>query len=206
MKNIKTLILTFSVVFTFLPAGAQSNAILFEDVRDGRQYKLVTIDDQVWMAENLDYGDEQKTCFNNDPADCEIYGGLYTWEVAQEICPAGWHLPTMDEWKALSDYLGIDDAGQKIKSSSLDSIPWDGTNESGFTAISAGAGNGKGFHRKGDWALFWSASEYSEQRAWFAQLDGYWYEQPPKYKNIYLGWYYLKINQFSVRCVKDQTQ
>jgi uncharacterized protein (TIGR02145 family) len=187
-----------------LPFFAQTPGDPIEDPRDGQRYRTVQIGNQVWMAQNLNFGDEEKTCYGQDPAHCETYGGLYTWEVAGGVCPDGWHLPSKKEWEELSEFLGRDEAGQKLKTSRSDPRPWDGTNESGFSAIPSGAGNGEGFHRMGDWALYWSSTEYNSERAWFAQLDGYWYAHPPKYKNLYVGWYYLKTNQFSVRCVLGQ--
>ncbi len=183
--------------------GLQAQDEMLTDPRDGQQYLTVRIGDQHWMAENLNYDGGVRTCYDRDPARCGEYGGLYSWEVATEVCPAGWHLPTHDEWIALSEFLGNDEAGQKMKAGSRDPVPWDGNNQSGFSAIPAGAGNGEGFHRMGDWALFWSATAYNGQRAWFAQLDGFWYPSPPKYKNLYVGWYYLKSNLFSVRCIEN---
>jgi hypothetical protein len=50
------------------------------DGRDGNVYKTITIGNQVWMAENLR--------FDN---------GKYTWTVAQDVCPGGWHLPSQEE-------------------------------------------------------------------------------------------------------------
>ena len=176
----------------------------FTDPRDGESYRIVRIGDQLWMAENLRYLDAG-VCYENDPLMCGKYGALYTWEESREVCPEGWRLPAREDWEELSAFLGEKEAGQRIKASPEDAIPWDGNNETGFTALPAGAGNGEGFHRMGDWALFWSSTPYNDRRAWFAQLDGYWYEQPPKYRNIYIGWYYLKLNQFSVRCIRQET-
>ena len=181
----------------------QLPADIFVDPRDGLQYKTVQIGDQIWMAENLNYGGNEKVCYDHDPGNCSIYGGLYTWETAATVCPEGWRLPSREDWTELSEFLGVREAGQKLKAAMGDVPAWDGTNESGFSAIPAGAGNGEEFQRMGDWALFWSSSEFSDQRAWFAQLDGYWYPAPPKYRNLYVGWYYLKSNQFSVRCIKS---
>ncbi len=183
----------------------QAQDELLTDPRDGQQYRTVWIGGQHWMAENLNFDGGGKACYGWDQAGCEGYGGLYTWEEAREGCPAGWHLPTREDWEALSVFLGTEEAGQKMKAGKEDPVPWDGSNESGFSAIPAGAGNGEGFHRRGDWALFWSATEYNGQRAWFAQLDGFWYPSPPKYKTLYVGWYYLKTNLFSVRCIENQT-
>ncbi len=204
MRNLNTCLL-ISLMLLSVPAGAQITGV-FTDPRDGQQYPAVIIGEQCWMAKNLNYADAIRSCYGDELKNCDQYGGLYTWEAAQEVCPAGWHIPSTEEWEALTSFLGIKEAGQKLKSTPEDSIPWDGTNETGFSALPAGAGNGEGFHRKGNWALFWSSTEYNDQRAWFTQLDGFWYEQPPKYKNLYMGWYYLKSNLFSVRCIKDQTE
>lgn len=105
----------------------------FTDIRNGKVYKTVQIGEQIWMAENLnigtmihssnggDYNDgyqkdnsrAEKYCYNNDPANCELYGGLYQWdeamaysesEKATGLCPVGWHLPTKSEWRELVLY------------------------------------------------------------------------------------------------------
>lgn len=196
--------LAFLLLLLSFKLAGQSPSDPFEDSRDGQRYQTVQIGEQVWMARNLNFGSGSKTCYDHDPENCVKYGALYTWEESREVCPDGWHLPSKSEWKILSEYLGVAEAGQKLKASPDDPIAWDGTNEAGFTALSAGAGNGEGFHRMGDWALFWSSTESDDYRAWFAQLDGYWYQAPPKYTNLYLGSYYLKTNQFSVRCIKGQ--
>lgn len=60
-----------------------------EDDRDGRIYRYVRIDIQNWMAENLNYGDT-----------------AYSWNEAKTACPAGWHLPSKEEWDYLFRSIG----------------------------------------------------------------------------------------------------
>ena len=205
MKKVRAVLGVASIFGSMaIQVDGQSPADQFADQRDGQVYETVRIGDQIWIARNLNFSYGSKTCYDNAPDFCIKYGALYSWEEAMEVCPDGWHLPSKDEWEVLIGHLGVADAGQKLKASPDDAIPWDGTNETGFTALSAGAGNGEGFHRMGDWALFWSSTESSTERAWFTQLDGYWYQVPAKYTKLYVGSYYLKTNQFSVRCIKDQ--
>jgi uncharacterized protein (TIGR02145 family) len=38
-----------------------------------------------------------------------MYGRLYTWEVANKVCPRGWRLPTKSEFEGLLSYAGGSD-------------------------------------------------------------------------------------------------
>jgi len=193
----------------------------FTDSRDGKIYNTVLIGGQCWMSENLDAGKVvydfqqqdngiiEKTCYDNDPANCNAYGGLYTWHEAtqwnqsdQGICPDGWRLPSKEDWQTLVSELGIEDAGQRMKVTGDYTPAWDGDNSSGFTAIPAGVGYENNFGRIAKWAVFWSSTPEDEDYAWFAQLDNYWYQAPPKYKILFIGDHFVKENGFSVRCVK----
>jgi len=97
------------------------------DDRDGKTYNTLLVNDQCWMAQNLNIGvripgtnDQtdnaiiEKYCYLNSEANCDVYGGLYQWNEMMQystnqgikgICPTGWHLPSDAEWTNFSDYV-----------------------------------------------------------------------------------------------------
>ena len=185
------------------------------DARDGRSYPTVAIGGQCWMALNLDHGvvvpdarprdasAVEKSCYGNDPGSCRTYGGLYTWDEARQACPAGWHLPSREEWETLAAHLGTATAGEKLKARK-DHVPaFDGTDEVGFTALPAGTAFRGAFGRQGDWGVFWTATENGPERAVSVTLDRLWHPAPPRYRNVVFDEAYLKENAFSVRCTSE---
>jgi len=98
------------------PSGFNCGTSL-TDARDNNVYPTVQIGSQCWMAANLNYSQEtgMEWCYDDDIANCEIYGKLYNWDAAMQgesgsttepsgvrgICPEGWHLPSHHEWTTL---------------------------------------------------------------------------------------------------------
>ncbi len=99
-------------------------ASTFTDSRDGQTYKIIEFEiplvggvsvKRTWMAENLNYKSSDSYCFANEPAYCEVYGRLYTFQSALESCPEGWKLPTVKDWQKLaSKYDGMSEAGDDM--------------------------------------------------------------------------------------------
>ncbi|MDR2556001.1 MAG: PEGA domain-containing protein [Fibromonadaceae bacterium] len=175
--------------------------------RDGKEYKMIVIGKQTWMAENLNYNADGSKCYDNKPANCDKYGRLYDWNTAKTACPSGWHLPSDKDWNVLmkfvnpncSDNSNCEDAGTKLKAIS----GWNtskgykaGTDDYGFAALPGGYGSSNGkFNTIGNYGYWWSASEYVANLAYNRIMN---YNSEGVYGNLSEDNYL-----FSVRCVKD---
>lgn len=189
-------------VFCCLVAVCSESEGTFKDARDGRVYKTVKIGKQTWMAENLKYKPGSGSwAYNDDENNVEQYGRLYNWETAKTVCPAGWHLPSNEEWTALADFLGGSPvAGYKIRATTdwaYDGSSKKGTNESGFNALPAGIRSGGSFIILGLGSRFWTSTPAGSvlENAW-ASILGYGYDDL-----LLLG--QPRTDGYSVRCVKD---
>jgi uncharacterized protein (TIGR02145 family) len=203
------------IVFSTTPAidSCRSKAFIYQ----GKLYNTVSVGNQCWMAENLDVGmmvtgvitqtdndTTEKYCYNNDPLNCALYGGLYQWNEAMQyvstegvrgICPAGWHIPTLIEYQTLSSSVG--DFGNALKAVGQGSGFGGGANTSGFSALLAGGRTGDGgFFGPGIAGYFWSSTELGSAYANGLDLQ---------YNNggVFLHNYGYKTIGASVRCIED---
>ena len=196
----------------------------FTDSRDNEVYAVVQIGNQCWMAENLRYNASGSWLNSANPS--TSYGRLYDWATVmngattsssnpsgvQGICPSGWHLPSDSEWNELEMALGmpaVDTAnttayrgthGTGMKSTtgwnSSGNFSGNGTNASGFNVFPAGNYYLGSFSYLGDYAVFWSSTEYSSSTAWRRYL---FYLST----GVSRGGGDNKAAGFSCRCVKD---
>ncbi|NNV57272.1 fibrobacter succinogenes major paralogous domain-containing protein [Limnovirga soli] len=137
--------------------------------------------------------------YKNDPR----YGKLYNWYAVKDprgLAPAGWHVPSNEEWITLTNNLGgATVAGGKMKETGT--VHWqspnaDATNSSGFTALPGGTRYYLGeFVDVGGYGYWWSATEWYTNAAYYRYLT-YFY-------GTISGTTDYKNNGFSVRCVKD---
>jgi uncharacterized protein (TIGR02145 family) len=219
------------------------NAIIYA----GESYPTVQIGRQCWFAKNLNVGtminssasvDSQrnngvteKYCYNNDTANCTIYGGLYQWAEAVQyqngasnsaslstpftghvrgICPTGWHLPSDAEYCTLTTFLDA--------SVNCSTFGWSGTNAGGkmkstsglWASPNTGATDSSGFS-----AL---PGGYRDTNGAFTNIGGnfdIWSSSESSSSNaivrvllydnsfIYRASYSFKSYGFSARCIQD---
>jgi uncharacterized protein (TIGR02145 family) len=187
------------------------------DSRDGQTYKTVKLGDQTWLAHNLNYEtDDGSWCYDDDPANCETFGRLYTWDAAMTACPDGWHLASDGEWSTLIKYLDRKADPSSITESSIaggmlkatgtledGTGPWKSPNQgatdaSGFSSEAGGARYEDGTYIVlGMHAIYWTSSEYDANLVWFRILD---YGIADIYRD-YNG--ITKGMGLSVRCMMD---
>ncbi len=134
------------------------------DTRDGKRYATVLIGNQCWMAQDLNIGARidapafqtdnsivEKYCYDNLESNCDLWGGLYQWPElmgytatpgTRGICPAGWHVPTDEEFKILE---GNVDSQFGPGSKEWDKIGWRGFDAGvNLRATTGWSGNGNG--------------------------------------------------------------
>jgi uncharacterized protein (TIGR02145 family) len=166
--------------------------------RNGDAIPLVT-DDSQWL--NLT---SAAYCnYSNDENNAALYGRLYNFYTAvdnRNLCPTGWHVPTMDEFNSLIDLIGWN-------AYDYESI---NTYNYGFSALSGGCRlvNYIGYPQY-NYVVSFSGGEY-----WWTSstIQNVPYPPSPCYfgqKTSYMtvlygdGKYGTKNHGFSVRCKKD---
>lgn len=166
------------------------------DSRNGKEYRLVTIGEQKWMAENLNYKTPSSRCYDDDENNCSKFGRLYTWADAQNVCPAGTHLPTAAEMNILAEHIldslnrsANDGAMLKSKEGWAGNSANKGVDFYGFTALPAGMWKDGKYVEKDSTTIFWSADEAIGRKITYGNsLFGRFINQPLE-------------NGYSVRCL-----
>lgn len=188
---------------------------------EGNSYATVKIGSQVWTTVNLNVGhfrngdtiQEAATpdewiklgkegkpawcSYQNDPGNAVKYGRLYNWYAVNDprgLAPKGWHIPSDEEWTAMTGFLG----GGVMAAMNMRVTGMAASEDSkkGFSGLPAGARsvNG-GFYGLASYGYWWSATESSATSAWMRALN---YEVCDL-NNIS----YDKGTGLSVRCIKN---
>ena len=112
-----------SAALLIMIAFSLSAQLKLKDQRDGNIYKTYKVQGVIWMAENLRYKAPQgSNYFDKDPTNLRSYGMLYDWKTAMQVCPAGWRLPTGDEFQSLINSKDQEESWKSDKSATPDSF------------------------------------------------------------------------------------
>jgi len=154
--------------------------------------------------------DPDANCTTNHPNQPD--GGLYQWDEAMQysttegargICPAGWHIPTHDEFTMLERAVCTSSTCDRDFPYDTTSIGYSGTDENTKltpNGISGFEGNASGKISlvplsRGEEGFFWSSSQSGDE-AWYRFLE----VLPKSYIKRSTE---NKFYAFSVRCLKD---
>ncbi|MGG7036050.1 MAG: fibrobacter succinogenes major paralogous domain-containing protein [Flavobacterium sp.] len=220
VKLAKIFLVCFSSIVLFSCSQSEDNSS--DNSSDQQKYTSVVIGDQVWMKANLGVSKYQNgdvipqvqdavkwanstqgawCYYENDTKNGKVYGKLYNWFAVNDprgLAPKGWHIPSVEEWTVLIDFLGgTEVAGGSIKSTALWNSPNAGAaNSVFFNALPGGWRENTGsFFDKGSLGLWWTVTEIAGADAWFVYADS----ATPE---IVTGGDFKRVG-FSVRCVKD---
>lgn len=191
----KKLIASLILSICILNLSAQD---ILTDPRDGNTYRTINVAGVTWMAENLKYraAGSGAYFFDNDPNNIPAYGVLYEWKTAMKACPDGWHLPSGQEFRTLSNHFEAEKAWEN-----------EGSGPVSFRIQLAGMKDYEGtFTELNESAYYWTSTEYNKSEAEYFSymiintrpvIDISRKEDMPDIHGA------EKSNKYSVRCVKN---
>ena len=195
-----------------LPYDSQK---VFTDPRDGRSYRWEHIGSLDWFAENLAW-EGAGSVYASSPVLNHLFGRHYTWAEATggDICPAGWRLPDNADWEDLgaalcgeavafdSNWTGAASAvtpdayfnGERFWPFSVNNTHSVRFN---FNPLPCGymQTNDGGFYGRDTYGMWWSASAYDADNAFYRYI--YW--DSADFKPGYTSKEHIALN---VRCVR----
>lgn len=162
------------------------------------------------------------------------YGLLYSWPAVtrdeawkddehpvQGVCPKGWHVPSINEWKELVNYINnhpsyIQNSSSFVKAISSNQA-WDTSsvtrspgyqqetnNSTQLGILPAGYCNGNHFYEFGQCACFWTPNRYKWDRELYYYVSIHYNEDSLAYDLVYQhSSVFPSGNAHSVRCVKN---
>lgn len=128
------------------------------------------------------------------------YGAMYNFYAVNtgKLCPAGWHVPSEEEWTILAEYLGgWKKAGGKLKEAGT--AHWGSPNKvssktTGFNAVAGGIG-GELFVFMRTTGNYWTSTSKNQKEAKCVAM---------MFNTKYLSMIWSdKSTGFSVRCIKE---
>lgn len=184
------------------------------DARDGKKYAYTVVGDIRWMARNLAFEGAGKP-YGSAVATTDVFGMYYTGAEAASVCPSGWRLPSVADWKALcgsvsgktGDEAFTGTAGGLMSDAYFNKTRlWEFwpevkiTNKSGFSAIPTGYASvrtsGYAFHGFKAYSAYWASDVTSDGQGQYVYI----YKERP---DVMVGSADKASFAASVRCIKN---
>jgi len=184
------------------PEGEKS----FTDERDGNTYTYLTADGLDWMSTNLRYAEYGKP-YEDCPPITRLFGNLYTYDEAEQSCPEGWRIPTLEEWQGLCGGSLKGAAGKLMVDAYFNQKKmWEYwpdvkiTNETGMNVMPVGFAitSGESWRYSGSfkYAVLWTSTDFEDSQKCSI---GLYMDQP----DITVSTSYRDNFAASVRCVRS---
>jgi uncharacterized protein (TIGR02145 family) len=192
-----------ALFFTGMSYKARSQSATVRD-KDGHIYSTKVLrDNRTWLTTNLNTNMPGTYCYDNKDCNCQQYGRLYNWQLAQEGCKLlgdGWRLPTNKEWEQMADYYGgLRDNSPDSGRTTYKALIKGG--DAGFNVVLGGRRDGGAdkYWRIEAHGFYWTATATDSAYAWFYNFgknSGMMGRHKDGEKDMPL----------SVRCIKDATK
>ena len=187
----------------------------------GNTYQTVLIGSQCWTKTNM-----REVAGNNGTTSGEtsksqpyyyVMNGeyFYNWPAAKQVCPAGWYLPSSEEWTALTDYVQANYSYEDCQNSTAKVL----ASETGWNSVSTGAcfpGIQTSFANNATGFSALPAGSYGNSNIVSGKQAAFWTSTEPQVNGSNAQYRRLSYNNsgvtsgaevkstgFSVRCLRD---
>ena len=134
-------------------------------------YPAIKVNGKWWMAKNLNIHTSNSFSYDNKNQNTALHGRLYTWDSAITACPAGWQLPTLEDWESLIEHFAsVGDNNSfmpksKKRREAYKKLITEGN--SGFNATLSGQRKrNEKFDNLNNRGIYWTITPKSKNKAW----------------------------------------
>lgn len=172
------------------------------DPRDKQVYKTIGIKGQMWINENIRYNKDGSYCYNDSTKYCDIYGRFYNWESISDVCPNGWHVPSVIEYDYLNQNTTYPFYSKRETKADNNVFYYYGIS---IASTTYSLYINQGFH---EWSKDFLIDGTQDAKFWIIDSNKSYGANKSgsiEYRESFFSesWGYTTLNYYNVRCVKD---